>query len=64
LKPVRKEDEAKDLWTVFNVVQEKIITGDFKYTIGTKNRKARQIKNFQQDIKLNEQLWEVAENFM
>lgn len=64
LKPVRKEDESNDLWTVFNVIQEKLVSGDFKYRAGSKERKARQIKNFQQDIKLNEQLWKLAESFM
>jgi hypothetical protein len=64
LKPTRKEDESNDLWTVFNVVQEKLIGGDFTYRAGSKQRKARQIKNFQQDIKLNEQLWSLAESFM
>ena len=30
LKPVRKEDEGSDLWSIFNVVQEKLIEGDFR----------------------------------
>ena len=34
IKPVRKEDEGKDLWSVFNVVQEKLIEGDFEYRMG------------------------------
>jgi len=45
IKPVRDEDKGSDLWSVFNVVQEKIITGDFTYLSGGKTRKARQIKN-------------------
>ena len=60
LKPVRKEDEGSDLWSIFNVVQEKIIEGDFDYTIGSKFRKARKIKNFKQDQKINKELFEVA----
>ena len=34
-----------------DTIQEKIIEGDFEYTVGTKHRKARQIKNFKQDNK-------------
>lgn len=59
-KPVRNEDKGSDLWSVFNVVQEKIVTGDFDYTIGTKHRKAREIKNFKQDMKINKELFKVA----
>jgi hypothetical protein len=60
IKPIRKEDEGSDLWSVFNVVQEKIITGDFTYLSGGKERKARQIKNFNQDLKVNKELFEMA----
>jgi len=60
IKPVRKEDEGKDLWSVFNVVQEKLIEGDFEYRMGGKDRKAREIKNFKQDMKINKELFELA----
>jgi len=60
IKPVRKEDAGSDLWSVFNVVQEKIIDGDFEYHAGGKLRKARQIKNFKQDMKINKELFNVA----
>jgi len=60
VNPVRKEDAGTDLWSVFNVVQEKIITGDFDYRAGNKARKAREIKNFKQDMKINKELFEVA----
>jgi hypothetical protein len=58
----RIEDEGNDLWAVFNRVQEKIVGGNYVY--GNKRRKARSIKNFQQDIKLNEQLFELAEAYL
>jgi hypothetical protein len=64
LEPTRKEDEGNRLWEVFNRIQEKIIEGDFQYISGAKIRKARKIKNFQQDIKINSELWELAESFM
>ena len=60
IKPVRKEDEGSDVWSLFNVVQEKIITGDFHYTTGSKVRKAREIKNFNQDLKVNKELFAFA----
>ncbi len=32
----------------------------FNYSYGTKTRKARKIKNFQQDMKLNSELYQLA----
>ena len=60
LTPTRKEDEGNDLWSVFNLVQEKLVNGMVDYRVGSKQRKARRIKNFQQDIKLNSDLYELA----
>jgi hypothetical protein len=60
LEPTRKEDVGNDLWLVFNRVQEKILGGS--YTSG--GRKARSVKNFQKDIQLNEQLFELAESYL
>lgn len=60
LKPTRVEDKGNDVWSIFNVVQEKIIEGDFEYTSGSKNRKARRVKNFNQDQKINKELFELA----
>ena len=64
ITPVRPEDKGDDLWSVFNVIQEKIIEGDFEYTIGTKHRKARQIKNFKQDMDLNSKMFDVALDYV
>jgi hypothetical protein len=60
LYPTRKQDKGSDLWSIYNVVQEKLIHGNFNYSNGTKVRKARKIKNFQQDIVLNEKLYDLA----
>jgi len=60
LTPTRAEDQGNDLWLVFNRVQEKILGGS--YTSG--GRKARSVKNFQKDIQLNEQLFELAESYL
>jgi hypothetical protein len=60
LTPTRPEDRSMDLWNVYNVVQEKLVKGDFRYQYGEKSRKARKIKNFQQDMVLNERLYDLA----
>ena len=60
LNPTRKEDMGNDVWSVFNVVQEKIISGDFEYAAAGKIRKAREIKNFKQDQKINKDLFDLA----
>ena len=62
-KPTRKEDEGNDLWSVFNRIQEKIIDGDFNYGFGNKTRKARKIKNFNQDLVVNSRLYELATEY-
>jgi hypothetical protein len=62
LRADRNQDAGNDLWLVFNRIQEKVISGGYGY--GRKNRKARSVKNFQQDIKLNEQLFELAEAYL
>jgi hypothetical protein len=63
IKPTRPADEGTDLWSVFNVVQEKVLEGDFNYVAGNKSRKARRIKNFNQDIELNSKLYELATSY-
>jgi hypothetical protein len=61
LEPKRKEDEGDDLWRVFNVVQEKIIKGDFHAALtGAKVRKIRKIKSFEKDIQVNKDLFKLA----
>lgn len=60
----RNEDAGNSLWTVFNRVQEKLLTGGCSYRMGAKMRKARAVKNFSQDLKINEALWELAEEYV
>jgi hypothetical protein len=61
LTPTRKEDEGNDLWSVFNLSTRKISTRDGRLPNRKLNsRKARRIKNFQQDVKLNSELYELA----
>ena len=63
IKPTRPTDEGNDLWRVFNVIQEKVLDGDFNYGFSTKTRKARKIKNFSQDLILNSKLYELATSY-
>jgi hypothetical protein len=63
IKPTRKEDEGNDLWSVFNRIQERVMDGDFQYGYASKIRKARKIKNFNQDIILNSRLYELATTY-
>jgi hypothetical protein len=62
ISPTRKQDEGSDLWKVFNNIQEKLLSGNYTYSNNHNNkfRKARKIKNFQQDIEMNEKLFNLA----
>lgn len=61
LEPSRKQDEGDDLWRVFNVIQEKIINGNFHAALkGSKVRKVRKIKSFEKDIQVNKDLFKLA----
>ena len=61
ITPTRIEDKGDDMWSVFNVVQEKIVHGMYEvYGVGGKVRKARKIKNFKQDTKVNQELYNLA----
>ena len=64
LDPTRPEDKGSDLWSVFNVIQEKILDGDFTYMSGAKVRKARKVKNFKQDLEINQKLFAMAAEFI
>lgn len=60
LEARRDADKSNTLWHVFNRVQENLIKGGFD--IG--NRRARAITNPTQDLKLNQGLWQLAEEFV
>lgn len=65
INPVRSEDEGMDLWKVYNVVQEKLVGGNFYYiSPNGKTRKARSINNFQQNMVINEKLFELAHSYI
>lgn len=65
LMPKREEDKADDLWTVFNVCQEKLIKGGYSSTgKNNKARKQRGITSIKKDIDYNQRLWNVAMRYM
>ena len=61
VKPLRIEDNSDDLWTVFNVVQEKLIRGGIQLP---SKRHSRPINNFVNDNNINTKLWELAEQYI
>lgn len=66
LRPKRVEDRSNDLWTTYNVIQEKIIKGGIR-TVKInkkglfKNNTTRKVTSINKDIKLNQVLWEMAQ---
>lgn len=61
LEPKREADKGDDLWRTFNVVQEKIINGEFHAAlVGAKVRKVRKIKSFEKDLQINKDLFQLA----
>lgn len=65
LEPVRDEDNSDDLWTIFNICQEKMIKGGFQATgKNDKVRKQRKITSIKKDVEYNQRLWEIATRFM
>ena len=67
LEATRPEDDGDGLWEVYNRVQESLVNGGYNYAStgnlnaeGSKTRKARPIKNFQQSIEVNERLSKLA----
>lgn len=63
--PRRSEDTKDDLWTMYNVVQEKVIkqgvtliSENPRYRVGNKTRA---VKSIDRDVKLNKALWALTE---
>jgi len=59
LTPKREADSTKTLWTTFNVVQENLIKGGYQMN----ERQARAITNPVQDLRINQDLWTLAEAY-
>jgi hypothetical protein len=63
LVPRRTSDLGKSLWDVFNVVQENAMKGGLEGRTTTHHRRitTRPISSIDDDMRLNRQLWELAE---
>ena len=65
----RDADMASNLWKHYNVVQENLIRGGFTKANRSEEqkssevRKSRPIKNIDQDIRINQGLWQLLEEF-
>ena len=65
LTPNRDEDQGDDLWTTFNVVQEKYIRGGIETTSQRGRRtKLRGLQNIMAVNQLNTKLWTLAEEMI
>jgi hypothetical protein len=66
LEPRRANDRSRDLWTVFNTIQENVIRGGLYATGRDANNRRRSVRTrpingIDQDIRLNKALWVLAE---
>ena len=65
LTPVRKEDKGSDLWTIFNICQEKMIKGGFGLrTSRNRLRRQRGITSIKKDMEFNQRLWKTASQYL
>lgn len=61
LSPVRKEDSANNLYNIYNIIQEKIIKGNFHYSEKQKKmRKMRMVTSISKDLDINTNLFNLA----
>lgn len=65
IRPRRQADTGSDLWSTFNVIQEKVIRGGIQVTNLENNntQRAKEIKSVSESVKLNKALWTLAEEF-
>lgn len=65
LTPLRPDDCGTDLWTIFNVCQEKMMKGGY-YSSTKTNRKMKQrsITSIKKNLEFNQRLWKKAESIL
>lgn len=56
--PRRMYDDKSDVWSIYNRLQEGLIRGGVR--VGPENRKARAIGSIQQNLRINQDLWDMA----
>jgi hypothetical protein len=66
---LRQDDTAQDLYTVFNLAQERLIRGQVQYKVTQKNEQGidvikdvtlRKLGSISKQIKLNKEAWNIA----
>jgi hypothetical protein len=63
LVPQRQGDTSKDLWTTFNILQEKLVRGGTRYYHSESNqyRRTRKVGSITENSRLNTALWNLTE---
>jgi len=62
LEPTRTEDVGMDMWSVYNVIQEKVLGGGYKIE-GLNKKTTKPIIRAKEDLKLNKKLFEMIWNY-
>jgi len=66
LTPLRKEDNANDLWTTYNKVQEHLIKGIYQIMRPQNDEvlvNAKPLTNIKELIRVNSELWELTDTY-
>jgi len=62
LSPRRREDQAGNLWTTTNVIQENLICGGIRSRSETgRKTRTREIKGVSENVRLNQAIWKLTE---
>lgn len=67
LNPYRTQDMRNDLWTVYNVIQERLIRGGMTYSRRNESGRisinsTRAVKSVSENIRINTELWNLAQS--
>ena len=60
-RPRREEDNGRSLWQVLNRAQEALLRGGTRF--GSMTRRAGAVRGLSAQVKINEGVWELAEEF-
>tara|TARA_R110000803_G_scaffold47825_3_gene99576 strand:- start:4032 stop:4799 length:768 start_codon:yes stop_codon:yes gene_type:complete len=62
LSPTREEDYGNSLWNTFNILQEKLLRGGLVYKLPKgRQQTVRALTNIDEQVRVNKELWELAE---
>jgi len=65
LTPLRDDDKKNNLWMLFNIVQEKMVKGEFhRFSESGRNANPRGIFNANRGIIFNKALWRLTEEYL